>query len=194
MIGISVTGKRNFVGASADIMTDMDPDTLSEVGAKMAQRWIDFAMGRKALGGRMLMHPTGRYASAISFRTYGVSRVAIVVNENVAPEAHFLEVGHGPIDLKKYFAMGTLIPMHRGEAGQYGSAGYSSPIEDHSRNQRRRKNQIWGVVREQGKSGRAVMSMTSSTGKNWVIPPMAAFSPVAHLLELLRQGEFGAIK
>lgn len=184
MTVLSVKGpNKGANGLVWDIMTDLDPQTLSAVGVAIAQRWISFAMGSSDLGGKTLAHPTGRYASSIQFRQTGVARVAIVANEKRAPEAAVLETGHKPIDLKQYFPEGVTIPMHRGVPGQYGSAGYGAPILDNTA-AGRRKN-VWAKPRAQGATGFARMGTTG-----WIIPAMPAYSPAAHLVDLMRAGTF----
>lgn len=184
MTVLSVKGPtKGTNGQTYDIMTDLDPQTLSAVGLAIAQRWISFAMGSSDLCGKTLAHPTGRYASAIQFRQTGVARVAIIANEKQAPEAGVLETGHKPIDLKEYFPEGVVIPMHRGAQGQYGSAGYGAPILDNSKGARRKN--VWAKPRAQGATGFARMSQTG-----WIIPAMPAYSPAAHLVDLFRAGSF----
>lgn len=176
---------RSGAGLTWDIMTDMDPATLSAVGVKLAAKWISFAMGMSELGGKMLMHPTGKYASAIQFKQVDASRIAVIANEKQAPEAGILEEGHDAIDLKQYLAQGMSIPMHRGTPGQYGSAGYGAPILDNTPGGRR--NNVWAAPRAQGSTGFKRVGLTG-----WVVPAMPAYSPAAHLVSLLKAGTFNA--
>ena len=164
-----------------DVYTDLDPTALNAVGQEVYRRWFEFALGKVALGGRHIMHPTGRYASAIEFKQRSESRVAIIADEDIAPEAGILETGHGAIDLLKKLTPGRAYPMHRGTGGAAPQIA-SGP----------RAKKIWASVRAAGFSGYAVVprsrrpgSMnTSGRGPAWVIPPMPAYSPAAILAEL----------
>lgn len=163
-----------------DVFTDMDPDQLNAVGQEVFLKWIDFALGKEPLGGRRLMHPTGRYASAIEFRASNRARVAIVADENIAPEAGILETGHGAVDLLQKLTPGRTYPMHRGTGG-------AAPQIATGRGARR----IWASVRAAGFAGFATVprtrtpgsSNTSRTGPAWVIPAMPAYSPALILAQ-----------
>jgi hypothetical protein len=169
---------KRAIGQTWDIITDMDPETITAVGLKIAEKWIRFALGAETLGGKMLMHPTGRYASSIRFQQTGQARVAIIADEKKAPEGAILEEGHGAIDLKQTM-FGKTIPLFRGTPGQYGSAGYGAPILD-TTPMGRRKN-VWAQPRAQGYTG-----MRTVGRSGWVIPPMPAYSPAAHMVDLLK--------
>lgn len=167
-----------------NVYTDLDPQALSDVGLRAFQLWVAFALGEDDIGGKVLKHPTGRYASSISFRRYGQSHVAIISDEKLAPEGVILEKGHGAIDLKNYLRRGRAYPMHRGGAGEWGSAGYGAPVLAATAAARRtgKRRNIWGQVRAAGFSGFASVGKTG-----WVIPPMPAFSPAQHLSDLIKQ-------
>lgn len=173
------------------IYTDLDPQTLSAVSYTIFQRWVAFAMGKEQIQGFQLKHPTGRYASSISRRTYSPYRIAIMSDEKMAPEGVFLEEGHGEIDLKDKLQRGRTYPMHRGQKGSFGSAGYGSPILSRSKGDRRKN--IWAEPRSQGFSGFAKVpeTITAENANSWIIPPMPAYSPAAHLVDLFKRGAFG---
>lgn len=164
-----------------DVYTDLPPDELNAVGRHVFKLWLDFALGRSELGGRRLLHPTGRYASSIEFRQTGRSRVAIVADENVAPEAGILETGHGAVDLLQKLTPGRVYPMHRGTGG-------AAPVIATGRGARR----VWAAVRAAGFSGyatvprarRAGARNTSGRGPAWTIPPMPAYAPARILAQL----------
>lgn len=177
-----------------DIQTDLNPAMLTIVGLSMFKKWVEFAMGKTSLGGKMLMHPTGRYASHIRFAQTGVASVAIMAMEGPGvPEASILETGHKRIDLKQYFSKGRVIPMHRGAEGDYGSVGYGPAHNafniDRSasanKGQMTRGAKIWAKARAQGASGYARIG---DDPDSWIIPPMAPYSPAAQLVALLQQG------
>lgn len=168
-----------------DVFTDLDPDHLNKVGHEIYLKWLDFATGMTELGGRRISNPTGKYASSIRYRRYGASRVAIVADENVAPEARILETGHKPIDMLEHLAMGAVYPMHRGTGGAGAYVGGGA-----------RAKKMWASTRAAGFSGFASTpnsrgargaSNTSGTGPAWTIPAMPAYSPAFILAELVRQ-------
>lgn len=177
-----------------DVQTDLDPAMLSAVGLNLFKKWVDFAMGRTPLNGRSIMHPTGRYASHIRFARTGVASVAIwvpVTKDN--PEGGILESGHKRVDLKEYFARGTVFRMHRGDQGDYGSAGYGNAHNAYSlarspagnKGAMTRGKKLWASARSHGQSGFARVGLTG-----WIIPPMAAYSPAGTLVDLLQGGAF----
>lgn len=166
-----------------NVHTDLDPQALTDVGVMVYLKWVSFAMGQSDIGGKVLMHPTGRYASSISFKQFSRSHIAIISDEKFAPESVFLEKGHGSIDLKRYLLRGHSYPMHRGGIGEYGSVGYGQPIFAATARSRRigKQRGMWGAVRAQGFSGFASVGETG-----WVIPPMVAYSPAQHLSDMIR--------
>jgi hypothetical protein len=166
-----------------NVYTDLMPEALTAIGIEIYRLWIAFALGGFRLGGNIVMHPTGRYASSISFRRFGRSHIAIIADPQIAPEAAILERGHAPIDMKTKLRQGQAYPMHRGEPGHYGSAGYGRAIlaiGPRARASGRQRN-IWAAPRSAGFSGFATVGKTG-----WVIPAMRAFAPAQHLADLAR--------
>lgn len=176
---------RQIAPGEWDVVTDLDPDTVSILATEVFSMWMEFALGNMALGGKILMHPTGKYAASLQYKKTGVARVSIAANESIAPEAAFLEFGHGAIDLKKILVPGRSYPMHRGEPGHYGSAGYGAP----TRPTGRRNPKMWAVSRSRGFSGyaRVPTKITAENADSWIIPPMAAYRATSFLTELLRK-------
>jgi hypothetical protein len=189
------------------ISTDAMPEYLNTIGLEIFRLWRQFALGHIHLGGRSIAHPTGRYAAAISFRRYGsrigvrqpgqiprrtINHIAIIADEDLAPEAAILETGHRGIDMLQHLQPGRFYPIHREAptpgivAGHY-DAFPSSPYG------RRRVRQMWSQTRQVGFRGfartpsnpanRGAMN-TSHTGPAWYVPPMPAYSPAQHLAEL----------
>lgn len=76
-----------------DVYTDLDPDQLTEVAKETFRMWLMFALGNDTAIGKGLMNPTGRYAASISWKKTGVSRVSIIADEKIAPEAARIEDG-----------------------------------------------------------------------------------------------------
>lgn len=172
-----------------DVVTDASPDEITAIGLAIYERWVAFALGKADINGQMIKHPTGRMASAIRFVGKGPGHVAIILDENMAPEGRWMEVGHGKIDLKKLMRPGQVVPMHRGQEGAYGSAGYGSPVFNSTLGGRAKN--VWAVPRAQGQSGFATIptKITAENADSWVIPAMPATSPAMHLAEMARRGE-----
>lgn len=169
-----------------DVLTDADPTTISEVALAIFRDWVAFALGQTSLGGRILVHPTGRYASSISMKKFdsreGFSHVAIIADEGIAPEALFLETGHKAIDLKKLQAPG---PRNLGRAG-----GAIARVLPTIAQPRAFKPSLYANARVP--TGWRTLSKNSPPG-SWIIPPMPAYMPGRHLAEMAAKalGEAG---
>ena len=166
-----------------DVHTSADPATLNDIGIEIFRLWVEFALGARRLGGKMIAHPTGRYAASLSYRRYGESRVAIIADERIAPEAGILETGHGRVDLKQKLQMGRTYPMHRGTMGA-ATPGMSvrAPGGKVSRISHRGAAGMWATARESGFAGFATVGTAG-----WIIPAMPAYAPariLAHLAAL----------
>lgn len=164
-----------------DVMTDLEPEYLSEAAIAVFQMWVEFALGQTELNGHKIENPTGRYASSISMRAYGERRIAIISNSKIAPEADILETGHPAIDLKKRLTPGRVYPMHRGSGfthvGGGGRAGY------------RGTRKMWAKARSAGAAGFATVPthITPENADSWIIPEMPAYSPARLLATLARE-------
>lgn len=160
-----------------DVFTDLEPWALNRVGLEIYRRWVEFAMGMTSLGNdnpRTLAHPTGRYASSISFHNMGPTHVAIIAEESLAIEAAILETGHGAVDLKQKLIHGRAYPMHRGYA-QTMPAVFNTSLRAWRRN-------VWGRVRASGATGYARVGDTG-----WIIPAMPAYAPAHYYANLVRR-------
>ena len=187
------------MGTTYVIKTDLPPDEVNRIGLEIFKLWVDFALGRGSVGGKRLMHPTGKYASAIQFRQEGVASVAIVADESVAPEVGILETGHGRVDLKTKLQRGKAYPMHghRVSGGPTRRVGAASPIAlrhvataggSGMRSVRAQAVQprMWAEVRAGTSSGFASIG-PNSPPDSWIIPPMAAYSPAGNLARIAAQ-------
>jgi hypothetical protein len=168
-----------MAGKIYTVFTDLDPDQLTEIMFELMKKWIAFAMGEDTINGHRVQSPTGRYASSIRLEGRAVNEVAIVADEDIAPEAAFLEEGHGAVDLKQHLTPGRAYPMHRGA----GAPILNSTFGGRARN-------VWAVPRAAGFNGfaRVPSEITAENADSWIIPPMAAWSPAQHLSDLLEQG------
>ena len=159
-------------GTTYVVKTDLDPAALNRIGLEIFAMWLDFAMGNKVLGGRRLVYPTGRYAASLHFRQVGEAAVAIIADEDIAPEAAVLESGHGPVDLKTKLQQGRAYPMHRPVGGNRVPGGLrrvgSGPPG--------LKPRMWAEIRSREASGFASIGPNSPPG-SWIIPAMPAYSP-----------------
>lgn len=170
------------------VFTDLAPDELTEVAFELMKKWVAFALGQDEIGGMRIQSPTGRYASSIRLEGRGINEVAIVADEDIAPEALYLEEGHTQVDLKQKLTAGRVYPMHRG-------TGSSGPILNSTFGGR--ANNVWAVPRAAGFNGfaRVPTQITPENAGSWIIPAMPAWSPAKHLADLLEQGAvlgFGA--
>jgi hypothetical protein len=146
-------------GLTYVIRTDLPPEGVTQIALEIYARWVDFAMGGSAIGGRRLISPTGRYASSIQYKQEAEHVVAIVADENIAPEAAYIEHGHGAVDLKTRLQSGKAYRMNRST----GAAPSMSP-------------KMWGEMRRAGNTGFASFGPNSAPD-SWVIPAMQAYSP-----------------
>lgn len=171
-----------------DVYYDGPKSDINDIAVKIAKIWIAFALGKQDIAGHRVEHPTGRMASAIKVERKGTNIVAIVADEDVAPEAGILESGHPMIDLKNALIGGRAYPMHRGEEGIWGSAGYGKPYVGSPFAARSRS--MWAKARSQGYTGVAVVpkEITAQNATSWIIPAMPAWSPAKHLADMIRNG------
>jgi hypothetical protein len=159
------TVKKNGQGDYV-VRTNLPPDKLSDLSVMVFSAWLKFAMGRDTLGGRMLLHPTGKYASSLRYQANpSANTIAIFADDSVAPEASILETGHKLFDLKTKFQSGRAYPMHRDGPG----APSGSPA-------------IWAERRNGSFNG-----LSRVGGSGWILPAMMAYAPAKILADLAAQ-------
>ena len=142
-----------------DVWTNADPAQLNDIQLEIFRQWSVFATGGMALNGKILKNPGGRYARSLRMEGAGsLNHVAIIADDRVAPEAHFLESGHDEVDLKKYLKPGKAYPLHYG--GGQAARG------------------VFGAPRMGGQflTGWARMGPNSAPD-SWIIPAMPAYAP-----------------
>lgn len=153
------------------VRTNLPPDKLSDLSVQVFRRWLEFALGLTEMNGHKLKHPTGKYASSLTYRQTGRASVQVFANEQTAPHANAIETGHTAIDMKQHLDMGRVYPMH-GFDRPYPSMGdYAGPSG---------KPIMWAYNRIQGFTGFARVGPSG-----WVIPPMPAYSPAKILSDLV---------
>ena len=165
------------------IRTDLPPEGVTRVAVEIYLLWMRFALGEEALNGKKLHYPTGRYASSISYKQIGESTVAIMADDDLAPEALFLETGHRAFDFKTVSHLsGRALPMHRpsGGAEHLASSGLRRVGSKPPR------PSIWAVARAETGSGFASFGPDSPAG-SWWIPPMPAYAPALTLAGIARR-------
>jgi hypothetical protein len=188
-----------------DIFTDLDPDMLGSVAAATYYRWLEFAIGKTDIGGKTLKHPSGRYASAISWKKTSRAVVSIIADESVANEVGIIEDGSPAVDLKS--KMLTAGKSKRSKAGYLYRTLYLRPdqwreapsigmdtITSAFGGERlaSRVGKIWAQPRpDVDPNSRGPFTMTNKPGSSpWRIPAMAAYAPAAILAQEL-QSQYG---
>lgn len=170
---ISKEGVSDYV-----VTTDLPPNMVSAVGIEIFKRWLEFALGQRALGGKAIMYPTGRYAASLQYQETGEAEIAIIADSSIAPEASILETGHGAVDLKTKLTHGRVYPMHRRRGAGAGGLlriGSSGPVGFRA--------SIWARARRSTASGFASIG-PNSPADSWIIPVMPAYSPAMILANM----------
>ncbi|MDE2232591.1 MAG: hypothetical protein KGJ90_00465 [Patescibacteria group bacterium] len=169
------------MSAPIDIYTNLNPEQLSAVGIEIYRMWVAFALGAMSINGRRLISPTGKYASSIQFKKIGIAHVAVIADEDEAPEGKYIEEGHGPIDQMQTLTKGRSYPLGRAAGAPYLSFNPNAKA-------------IWGTIRHGTYRGLKRVPMerkagkrnTSNTGPEWWIPAMIKYEPAHHLANLIR--------
>lgn len=161
-----------------DVWTDADEAGVTEIAVAIAKKWIAFAMGEDQINGMHIANPTGRMASSISIEKISPLHIAIVSDEEMAPESKFLEEGHARYDMKSKF-LGRVFPLHRGTGEPILNSTFGG-----------RANNVWASPRAEGFNGmaRVPTHITPENEASWIIPAMPAWSPVMHLVALAQRG------
>jgi hypothetical protein len=184
-----------------DIYTDLDPDTLGAVAAETYYTWLMFACGQTDIGGKKLKHPSGRYASALSWKKTGRNRVSIIADEDAIPEVGIIEDGSPEIDLKS--KMLTPDKSKRSKDGYLYRTLYLRPDQWRAApaigmdsivstvggdRLAARFGKIWAQPRPHvDPKNRGPFTMTNRPGASpWRIPAMAPYAPAAILAQQLK--------
>jgi hypothetical protein len=162
------------VGDYHVIMTNLPPAEVNRITLEIYARWLQFALGQRALGGRMLVAPTGQYARSIQVQYEDGIAVGVIADPSIAPEAAILETGHQAVDLKTKLQHGRAYPMHR-NIGRL-SMGQRAQMWSEFRTRT-------GKVRTRTNTGYASIGPNSAPD-SWIIPAMPAYSPSLALSEM----------
>lgn len=185
-----------------DIFTDLDPEQLGNVAAETYYTWLMFSVGKTDIGGKTLKHPSGRYASAISWRKTGRYRVSIIADEDAVPEVGLIEDGSPEVDLK--VKMLTPEKSKRSKEGYLYRTLYLRPdqwreapmigldsIVSAFGGERlaSRLGKMWAGPRPfVDPKSRGPFTMTNKPGGSpWRIPAMAPYAPAAILAQQLQE-------
>lgn len=186
------------------VYTNLDPLQLSELAAETFFVWLKFALGEQALGGKKLAHPSGRYASAISWKRTGVAQVAIIADEDAIREVGAIEYGHPATSMKDHMLYGgnarlskegymyRVIPLR---PDQWRPTPTLQPdmVVDTVTGGRLRKGvaRMWAQPRPWVDPKSRFRTMSNKPGSSpWIIPEFKPYAPGQILAELLQQ-EFG---
>lgn len=174
-------------GITYVVRTDLPPEGVTRVAVELFTLWMNFALGGEALNGKKLIYPSGRYAASISYRRMGEATVALIADEEMAPEAAILETGHRAFDMKTVTRLsGRALPMHRPLAG---------PAVAQATGLRRvgttMRPSMWAYAMRGGglvepSAGFASFGPNSPPG-SWWIPPMPAYAPALTLAAIGRR-------
>lgn len=185
--------------APIEVHTNLNPQELTKVAIETFRQWLLFALGREAVGGKVLEHPSGRYAASLSWRQIGAGRVAIIADENIAPEAASIETGTPGADIRAAMLVG-------GKIGKDGKRYRRIPMREDllppstasfvaaSVNQAARSGSVmptnasFWIKRKDTQGSDRVVTMTETNGaNNWRVPPQPAYAPAAILAGLIRK-------
>lgn len=190
------------------IQTNADPAMLGIIAAEIYKQWMEFALGHEALGGKKLVNPSGKYASAISWKRTGTYSVAITADSTISKQVDTVEEGASAFSIKdamlskkskvdkdgnryRVIPMPPRIDKDPGANDILKNSELSSFITKFSQSgQRVRKNaaRVWAkpVKRTQ------FVTMTDKPGSAaWAMPERPAYAPAKILHELYSQ-KYGA--
>lgn len=188
-----------------DVYTDLDPVELGNLAAETFFVWLKFAMGQATLGGKKLKHPSGRYASAISWKRTGVASVAIIADEDAIPEVGAIEYGHPATSMKDHMLGGgnthiskdgymyRTIPLRPDQWRDKPPEFNRSMVVDTLSGGRLRKGlaKMWAQPRPWVDPKSRFRTMSDRPGSSpWIIPVFHPYAPGKILADILRE-EFG---
>jgi hypothetical protein len=187
-----------------DIYTNLDPQQLSELASETFKLWLKFALGQQEIGGKKLLYPSGRYASAISWKRTGVARVSIMADEDAIPEVGAIEYGRPEIDLKSKMLFGgrahtskegyqyRVLPLRPDSWRDTPSLAPGMTLDTMSGGKVRTSvARMWAKPRPFIDKNSRFRTMTNRPGSSpWRIPEFHPYAPGAILADLLDE-QFG---
>ena len=185
------------------IHTDLDPEQLTNVAVEVYRHWLQFALGRVSIGSHYLKHPTGKYASALSWKKTGEYQVTIMADSSIAKEVESIETGAPAYDLKsamlgrkskiaadghryRVVKMPSYLDKDPGAGVMLNAGSLEDIIKTTSMGQSVKKSfaKIWGKRAARTK----FRTMSDKPGAaSWVIPARPAYAPAKILSDLLNR-------
>lgn len=171
------------------VETDLPPNLLGELAVETYKMWVEFAIGKTELGGKLLRHPTGNYAAHIHQKKTGPNTIEVWADEgDDSPESAAIEYGHSAVALKQYMLTGPNAKnVHTSKDGyKYRTVPIKGTIgaklsEDSN------FSQISGATRKIQKDDAKYFTMSDKPGSSpWIIPEMAPYAPAALLAQLIK--------
>lgn len=187
-----------------DVYTNLNPAQLSELASETFFAWLKFALGQQEMNGKKLKHPSGRYASALSWKRTGVAKVSVIADESAAPEVGAIEYGHPAVSLKDHMLFGKgvhtskdgyqyrVIPL-RPDQWRPTPTLQSNMVVDSMSGGSLRKGlaRMWAKPRPYIDKHSRFRTMSNRPGASpWIIPEFHPYAPGQFLADILRE-EFG---
>ena len=182
-----------------EVHADLDKDQLTHLAVDTFRMWLEFAMGKGAVGGRKLHRVSGRYASSLRVEDHG-SYIDILADSEIAPEAAIIENGRTTVSNFKDIMLGK-----KSKIAKDGSRYRIIPIKNEETNVSMnipsddlmsrsgdglgvKIPSMWAQSAAHEFSSSNVHFVTMSdkgkTASNWRLPAMPAYSPAKHLSDL----------
>jgi hypothetical protein len=172
-------------GVNYVVKTNLPMEAVTRIGIEIFAMWLDFATGGMALNGKRLIYPSGRYAASIRLEKRDENTIAIIADEDAAPEAAILETGHRSFDMKTVASLsGRALPMHRPTGSQEVQA--QTGLRRVGGGPPGLRPSIWAEIRTSEGSGFASFGPNSPPG-SWIIPAMPAYAPAFSLAMAARR-------
>lgn len=181
-----------------EVHSDISPEEVTIIAAAVYREWLAFALGGFSIGGKTLKHPSGRYAAAISWRQTGTASVALIADEDAAPEALWIEEGRSGADMKAAMLAGgkigkdgyryRTIPIRK-DGTIPKTAQAANIVRGKSGGERlgSRIAKIWAKPRPAVNASHYAVMSNRPGAAAWQIPDMPAYAPAKILSDLLRQ-------
>lgn len=185
-----------------DVYTNLDPQQLTEIASETFFVWMQFALGKEALNGHKILHPSGRYASALSWRRTGVARVSIIADEDSIPEVGAIEYGSAAADIKAAMLNGghvskegyryRVIPLRPDQWRDTPLLSASMLIQRvGSGGLRSRVVKMWAKARPFVDPNSRFRTMTDRPGSSpWIVPEFHPYAPAKFLADIINE-QFG---
>jgi len=193
-----------------DVQTDLDPSVAESLIVDTFQKWVRFALGRDALGGRHLRRPPGRYAT--SLRLIKRSNHFYEMFSDAPPLSRFdtyniadlIENGRSRFSLRnRMLKNGTMIHGKNGllykrlylrnlpdmKTPFYNKAVAPGTVKMTSSRSWRMKAPNLGTVKKRFNStyNKGKFRTISEKSRGWLIPSMPAYHPADLLSKRLQR-------